>query len=156
MSIAAKIANLKAQGPVSIRISTLGGNDRFRVGSKKGMDKYVENYVKPLFKMVDEVGGSGRSKTYDADLKNKAVDEKYRAAAEEMGWEIVASVPEEGRIEATAKTPFVGFKDDVVIRVRGGDNGTEVDVRSKSRFGQGDVGVNAARIRAYREVLTSS
>jgi len=85
MSIAAKIANLKAQGPVSIRINTLGGNDRFRVGSEKSISKYVENYVKPLFKMVDEVGGSGRSKTYDADLKNKAIDEKYRAAAEEVG-----------------------------------------------------------------------
>jgi hypothetical protein len=85
MAIAAKIEKLKSQGSVSIRISSLGGNDRFRVASKKGMDRYVDNYVKPLFKMVDEVGGSGRSKTYENDLKNKAVDEKYKAAAKEAG-----------------------------------------------------------------------
>jgi uncharacterized protein (DUF1499 family) len=75
------------------------------------------------------------------------------AAAEAMGWEIVADDPPTGRIEATATTPFVGFKDDVVIRVRAGSNGTEIDVRSKSRIGKGDMGVNAARIRAYSEVL---
>jgi uncharacterized protein with PQ loop repeat len=75
-------------------------------------------------------------------------------AAETMGWEIVASDPTRGHIEATASTPFVGFKDDVVIRVRNASNGTRVDVRSKSRIGKGDMGVNAARIRAYRGLLT--
>jgi uncharacterized protein (DUF1499 family) len=77
-------------------------------------------------------------------------------AAESMGWEIVANEPAEGRIEATATTPFVGFKDDVVIRVRAGSEGTLVDVRSKSRIGKGDMGVNANRIRAYRTQLTGS
>ena len=75
-------------------------------------------------------------------------------AAETMGWEIVASDPTRGHIEATASTPFVGFKDDVVIRLRNASNGTLVDVRSKSRIGKGDMGVNAARIRAYRKLLT--
>lgn len=77
-------------------------------------------------------------------------------AAKEMGWEIVASEPAEGHIEAVATTPFVGFKDDVVIRVRAGDAGTIVDVRSKSRIGKGDAGVNAKRIRAYTAELTGS
>ena len=75
------------------------------------------------------------------------------AAAEKMGWEIVAADGAAGRIEATDTTPFVGFKDDVVIRVRGRGTETEVDVRSKSRVGKGDMGVNAKRIRAYREQL---
>jgi uncharacterized protein (DUF1499 family) len=78
------------------------------------------------------------------------------AAAENMGWEIVANEPAEGRIEATATTPFVGFKDDVVIRVKAGPAGTLVDVRSKSRIGKGDMGVNAERIRAYTTELTST
>ena len=34
-----------------------------------------------------------------------------------MGWEIVASDPQSGRIEATDTTFWFGFKDDVVIRV---------------------------------------
>lgn len=80
---------------------------------------------------------------------------KALSAAEAMGWEIVASVPSEGRIEATAATPYVGFKDDVVVRVTAADGGTKVDVRSKSRMGKGDMGVNAARIRAYSAKLTS-
>ena len=73
--------------------------------------------------------------------------------AEAMGWEIVADEPNEGRIEATASTPFVGFKDDVVIRVRESSNGSLVDVRSKSRIGRGDMGVNAERIRTYTKAL---
>ena len=36
---------------------------------------------------------------------------------DDMGWELVDSDAAEGRIEATATTPFVGFKDDIVIRV---------------------------------------
>ena len=37
--------------------------------------------------------------------------------ARDIGWEIVAVVPSEGRVEATDTTWYFGFKDDVVIRV---------------------------------------
>jgi uncharacterized protein (DUF1499 family) len=70
-------------------------------------------------------------------------------AARAMGWEIVAADTAAGRIEATATTRWYGFKDDVVVRVTPSDGGSRVDVRSKSRVGRGDVGANAARIRAY-------
>lgn len=73
------------------------------------------------------------------------------AAARGMGWEIVASVPAEGRIEATATTRWFGFKDDVVIRVREEAQGSRIDVRSKSRVGVSDVGTNAKRIREFVE-----
>lgn len=76
-------------------------------------------------------------------------------AAREMGWEIVASVPSEGRIEATDTTGYFGFKDDVAIRVRAEAGQSRVDVRSKSRVGVGDVGANAARIRKYLDELRS-
>jgi uncharacterized protein (DUF1499 family) len=75
------------------------------------------------------------------------------STAQSMGWEIVAAEESEGRIEATASTPYVGFKDDVVIRVQASENNSLVDVRSKSRVGKGDVGVNAARIRKYSAKL---
>ena len=78
------------------------------------------------------------------------------AVAEDMGWEIVASEAGEGRIEATATTPWVGFKDDVVIRIRTDGPETLVDVRSKSRVGRGDMGVNAKRIRAFRDRLVAT
>ncbi|MEE4186242.1 MAG: DUF1499 domain-containing protein [Gammaproteobacteria bacterium] len=76
--------------------------------------------------------------------------------AERMGWEIVASDANAGRIEATATTPFVGFKDDVVIRIRDRSPQTLVDVRSKSRLGMGDMGVNAKRIRDYTGQLVAA
>ena len=74
-------------------------------------------------------------------------------AAREMGWEIVESDPDRGRIEATATTPWFGFKDDVVVRIRPEAGGSRVDVRSVSRVGRSDVGTNARRIEEYFEVL---
>ena len=82
-------------------------------------------------------------------------DESYQRAlkvAGELGWEVVNSVPGEGRIEATATTRWMGFKDDIVIRVRASATGGSVlDLRSVSRVGQGDAGANAARIRAFTQ-----
>lgn len=74
---------------------------------------------------------------------------RAEAAARAMGWVIVAADPQTLRIEATATVPWWGFKDDVVIRLTPAAEGTIVDVRSKSRVGQGDLGVNAKRISDY-------
>jgi uncharacterized protein (DUF1499 family) len=71
------------------------------------------------------------------------------ATARRQGWEIVATVPDEGRIEATATTFWFGFKDDVVIRIEAEDSVARLDIRSKSRVGRSDVGANAARIRKF-------
>jgi uncharacterized protein (DUF1499 family) len=73
------------------------------------------------------------------------------ATAEDQGWEIVAAVPAEGRIEATDTTFWWGFKDDIVIRIRPEDSGSRLDIRSTSRVGIGDFGTNAARIEAFLE-----
>lgn len=71
------------------------------------------------------------------------------AAAQAMGWELVAADAAAGRIEATATTLWFGFKDDVVVRVKPAAMGSRIDVRSVSRVGKSDVGTNAKRIRAY-------
>ena len=71
------------------------------------------------------------------------------ATARQMGWDIVATDPAAGRFEATATTPWFGFKDDVVVRVTPREAGSRVDVRSLSRVGRGDLGANARRIEAY-------
>lgn len=72
-------------------------------------------------------------------------------AARGMDWEIVAADSAEGRIEATDELFWFGFKDDVVVRLAPADGGTTIDVRSKSRVGRGDLGVNARRVRNYLE-----
>jgi uncharacterized protein (DUF1499 family) len=78
------------------------------------------------------------------------------AAARALGWELVASDPASGRIEATDTTFWFGFHDDIVIRVTPAPSGSKVDVRSLSRVGLSDVGTNAARIRKYLAALQST
>ena len=52
-----------------------------------------------------------------------------------------------GRIEAVARTPIMGFREDVSIRITpDGDDGSRVDIRSSSRYFESDLGSNAARI----------
>ena len=52
----------------------------------------------------------------------------------------------EGRIEAVARTAFMGFRDDVVVRIRPISGGARLDIRSASRYGKHDFGANASRI----------
>jgi len=75
--------------------------------------------------------------------------ERSLAAARGQGWDIVAAVADEGRIEASDTSFWFGFVDDVVIRVTLAGKGSRVDIRSKSRVGVGDVGANAKRIRKF-------
>jgi len=70
-----------------------------------------------------------------------------------LGLEIVAAMPKDGRIEATATTFWFGFKDDVVVRIRPQPAGSRVDIRSVSRVGRGDAGANALRIRKFLEKM---
>jgi uncharacterized protein (DUF1499 family) len=85
---------------------------------------------------------------------------RAESAARTMGWDIVAASPQDLRIEATDTSLMFGFKDDVVIRVAAladvGTPGSRIDVRSLSRVGGSDFGVNAKRIRAYLAKLASS
>jgi uncharacterized protein (DUF1499 family) len=58
-----------------------------------------------------------------------------------------------GRIEASQQSRWFRFTDDIVIRVASDEVGSRVDMRSTSRQGRGDFGVNAARIRTYMSAL---
>jgi uncharacterized protein (DUF1499 family) len=51
-----------------------------------------------------------------------------------------------GRIEAVARTPIMGFREDVSIRVTPDGDGSRVDIRSASRYFESDFGSNAARV----------
>ena len=87
------------------------------------------------------------------DTPLEASFERAMEAVSRMGWEVVGTDPAAGRIEATDRTFWFGFRDDVVIRLTPSNGRTIVDVRSKSRVGRSDVGTNARRIRAYLDVL---
>jgi uncharacterized protein (DUF1499 family) len=76
--------------------------------------------------------------------------------ADQMGWTIVATDPAGGRIEASQRSRWFGFTDDVVVRIAAAGSGSRVDVRSVSRVGRNDFGVNAARVRGYLAALRGS
>jgi hypothetical protein len=84
-----------------------------------------------------------------------SVPETTRRAAElarNRGWDIAKVDLESGIVEATATSFFFRFKDDVLVRVRPDPNnhGTSlIDMRSISRVGGSDVGMNAKRIREF-------
>jgi uncharacterized protein (DUF1499 family) len=87
----------------------------------------------------------------------KPTDEVFDAAnsvINELGWDIVSANRDTGHIEATATTFWFRFKDDVVVRLSPRDDGTYVDIRSKSRVGTGDMGANAARVRQFLQNLS--
>lgn len=89
-------------------------------------------------------------KTVILYLPRSVALEQALTAAHAMGWRIVATEPQEGRIEAVDTTFWFGFKDDIVVRVTAADEHRSlVDIRSVSRVGRGDIGTNARRIRAY-------
>ena len=80
-------------------------------------------------------------------------EDTIRRAAElarERGWEVALADPGRGILEATDTSFFFRFKDDVVVRARPApEGGSLVDMRSISRVGGSDVGVNAKRLRAF-------
>jgi len=50
----------------------------------------------------------------------------------------------------------MGFTDDIVVRVAPANSGSRIDLRSSSRYGRSDFGVNAERIRDYLTALRAA
>jgi hypothetical protein len=83
---------------------------------------------------------------------------KAERLAKARDWDVAIALPEEGRLEATETSAFFQFKDDVVLRVRPSDTGegSIVDMRSVSRVGASDLGMNAKRVRSFLADLTGT
>jgi len=61
------------------------------------------------------------------------------------------------RIEAVARTPIMGFREDVSIRVTpDGEDDSRVDIRSSSRYFESDLGSNAARVTKLIDDINSA
>lgn len=94
--------------------------------------------------------------TLRSDLPIDDAWDRARRVAAELGWEIYHEDRAAGVIEAVDTTAIMAFRDDVVIRVRSNARGTLVDLRSVSRVGVGDLGANAARIRAFQRAFEAA
>ena len=75
-------------------------------------------------------------------------------------WRVVDERPpqprRDGRIEAIAQTPIMGFREDVSIRIKPDGEGSRVDIRSSSRYFESDLGSNAARVTKLIEDINSA
>jgi uncharacterized protein (DUF1499 family) len=90
------------------------------------------------------------------DTTPKAAYDIALALVTKRKWVVVDQRPpaanrREGVIEAVARTPIMGFRDDVAIRVSPLGQGARVDMRSASRYGAHDFGANASRVRSLLE-----
>ena len=61
-----------------------------------------------------------------------------------------------GRIEAVARTPIMGFREDVSIRIMPDGDESRVDIRSSSRYFESDLGSNAARVTKFIDDLSTA
>jgi uncharacterized protein (DUF1499 family) len=87
----------------------------------------------------------------EEEASPKAAYDATLAVVTKRKWTVVLKRPPEarrdGQIEAVARTPILGFRDDVVVRIRAIPDGSRIDARSSSRYGSFDFGSNADRIR---------
>lgn len=88
------------------------------------------------------------------DVPPEDAFEAVRKAAGERGWQVIETTAPGGRIgtgrlEAIDRSLLLRFPDDITVRLRPRADGTRVDVRSASRVGNHDLGVNAARIGRF-------
>lgn len=61
-----------------------------------------------------------------------------------------------GRIEAVARSPIMGFREDISIRVVPDGEDSRVDIRSASRYFDSDLGSNAARVKKFIDDLDTA
>ncbi|MHC2274837.1 uncharacterized protein (DUF1499 family) [Bradyrhizobium diazoefficiens] len=61
-----------------------------------------------------------------------------------------------GRIEAVARTPIMGLREDISIRVVPDGDDSRVDIRSASRYFESDLGSNAARVTKFIDDLNTA
>ncbi len=90
------------------------------------------------------------------DAAPKAAYDATMSVIQRRKWRVVVDRPpqpgrRDGQIEAVARTPIMGFREDVSIRIRPDDDGSRIDVRSASRHVLHDFGGNASRIRSLLE-----
>ena len=86
----------------------------------------------------------------DLDVTAQRAFEIVQKLVARRKWLVIdARAPQQrqpGHIEAVAKTPVMGFREDVAIRITPDSDGSRVDIRSSSRYFEHDLGSNAARV----------
>lgn len=95
------------------------------------------------------------------EMSPQAAYDTVLALVNRRHWRVVDARPpqppnREGHIEAVARTLFMGFRDDVVVRVTPQSEGARIDLRSSSRHFKHDLGANAARLASLIEDINNT
>jgi len=109
--------------------------------------RYPEDFVSVVREGYPDLG------TLKLKLNPDAAYAQSLKAARGLGWEITYEDAAKGRFDASQTSAIFRFVDDIAVRVRPLGSGSEVDIRSRSRLGRGDLGANAERIRRFAESL---
>jgi hypothetical protein len=98
--------------------------------------------------------------TVELEVPAQRAYELTLALVNKRKWKVVDERPpqlrREGRIEAIAQTPIMGFREDVSIRIKSDGEDSRVDIRSASRYFEGDLGSNAARVTKLIEDINTA
>jgi uncharacterized protein (DUF1499 family) len=90
-------------------------------------------------------------------LVDMELNDAYQLALQAVkarGWRIVDAIAPSvregvGHIDAIDRSLFLGFPDDIAIRIKPLANQTRIDIRSRSRVWPHDFGANAERIQKF-------
>ena len=114
-----------------------------RIGAKNSLVYGGEEIAQQQLKAFPNI------KPIITDLNINDAYEQTLHIAQLMKWEIVAEDANATRFEATDTTPYFNFADDIVVQISAQSDGSRIDLRSVSRVGRGDRGMNAQRISAF-------
>jgi uncharacterized protein (DUF1499 family) len=97
----------------------------------------------------------------DLDMTAKQAFDLVRRLVTRRKWLVIdehapQSPRQNGHIEAVAKTPIMGFREDVAIRIAPDGDRSRVDIRSSSRYFEHDLGSNAARISSLIDDINAA
>lgn len=73
-----------------------------------------------------------------------------------MGWprtQRLAGTPEDGRVTYITRSRVFGFPDYTTVAALAVQDGTDLAILARLRFGRGDMGVNRARVMAWLDRL---
>ena len=142
-----------AGGPIIHDISTdLISPPEFIAGKiERGEDSNAKQRTSDDLRIQQEVYSD--IKPITSALTTDQAFKKAVRIRRQLGWDIYAEAPNEGRIEAVDTTFWFGFKDDIVIRVQPANDVSRIDLRSVSRVGRGDLGANAKRVSSFVEAF---
>jgi uncharacterized protein (DUF1499 family) len=99
--------------------------------------------------------------TVELEMPVQRAYEVTLAIVNKRKWTVIDERPPQlprriGRIEAVARTPIMGFREDVSIRITADGDDSRVDIRSSSRYFEGDLGSNAARVTKLIEDINTA